>query len=85
VSVLAEIAYPIFQAPIGSAASIGLAAAVSNAGACGSLAMTWTGPAAATEAVLELREKTHGPFAANFVLSFRPRSLNAVLAAGAPA
>ncbi len=81
---LSGIACPIFQAPIGSAASIELAAAVSNAGGCGSLAMTWTDPAEAAEAIRKLRELTNGLFAANFVLSFPPRALEAVLAAGAP-
>lgn len=83
-SALAQVAYPIFQAPIGAAASIELVAAVSKAGACGSLAMTWTEPAATTETIRELRELTDGPFAAIFALSFSPQSLDIVLAAGAP-
>jgi nitronate monooxygenase len=84
VNAIARIACPIFQAPIGSAASIELAAAVSNAGGCGSLAMTWTEPPKAAEAIRKLRELTNGLFAANFVLSFPPKALDAVLAAGVP-
>ena len=81
---LAGITYPIFQAPIGSASSTDLVAAVSNAGGCGTLAMTWTKPAAAEDKVRRLKEMTNGPFAANFVLTFTPGSLDAVLEAGAP-
>lgn len=81
---LADITYPIFQAPIGSAASIDLAAAVSNAGGCGSLPMTWADPATAGDTIRQLKEMTRAPFAANFVLSFTPDALDAVLEAGAP-
>lgn len=76
--------HPIIQAPIGSASSVELVAAVSNAGGMGSLAMTWTGPAIAGKLVAELKRLTDGLFAVNFVLSFEPRSLKAVLDAGAP-
>ncbi|MCM3905940.1 MAG: nitronate monooxygenase [Pyrinomonadaceae bacterium] len=38
---LIGIRYPIVQAPIGSATTAELAAAVSNAGALGTLALTW--------------------------------------------
>jgi len=83
-SPLAALSVPVFQAPIGSAASIELVAAVSNAGGCGSLAMTWTEPARAERVIRRLRELTDAPFAANFVLSFPPKALDAVLTAGAP-
>lgn len=39
-----KLKYPILQAPIGSLATTKLAAAVSNAGGMGSLALTWTEP-----------------------------------------
>lgn len=81
---LAEIAFPIFQAPIGSAASIELVAAVSNAGGCGTLAMTWAKPSEACETIRRVKAMTDGPFAANFVLSFEPQALDAVLTAGPP-
>jgi nitronate monooxygenase len=84
VNALAKIVHPIFQAPIGSAASIELVAAVSNAGGCGSVAMTWTEPDEAAATVRRLRQLTNAPFCANFCLSFRPRSLDAVLTAGVP-
>jgi len=76
--------HPIIQAPIGSASSIELAAAVSNAGGMGSLAMTWTEPTIAGKLVADLKRMTDGLFAVNFVLSFEPQSLKAVLDAGAP-
>ena len=39
-----DLTYPILQAPIWSMAGVKLAAAVSNAGGLGSLALTWTSP-----------------------------------------
>lgn len=76
--------YPILQAPIGSMAGVELAAAVSNAGGLGSLALTWTGPDAAASLVENLRAQTPHPFFVNFVLSFPPAALEATLQAGAP-
>ncbi|GAA2076035.1 nitronate monooxygenase family protein [Streptomyces albiaxialis] len=64
------IRHPVFQAPIGSAATPELAAAVSGAGGLGSLALTWTPPAAAREAIRRVRELTDRPFAVNLVLDF---------------
>ena len=81
---LEQLDHPIIQAPVGSASSVDLAAAVSNAGGMGSLAMTWTDPDPAHALVTKLKGMTDGLFAVNFVLSFQPRSLDAVLAAGAP-
>ena len=77
--------YPILQAPIGSIASNNLAAAVSNAGGMGSLALTWTKPDVAAQRVRELRDNTDNLFFANFVLGFPLVSFEAVLEAGAPA
>ena len=81
---LTDLQHPIIQAPIGSAASIELVAAVSRAGGMGSLALTWSDPATAVEQIRQLREKTDAPFAANFILSFPLKCLDAALAAGAP-
>lgn len=76
--------YPILQAPIGSVASVDLAVAVSEAGGMGSLALTWTKAAAARKQVAEIRRRTSRNFFVNFVLSFEPVALPAVLEAGAP-
>jgi nitronate monooxygenase len=76
--------YPIVQAPAGGAE---LAAAISNAGALGHIAL-WAGAqteAAAATAVKNLRGQTTRPFLANYVLTFEPRSLGAALDAGLPA
>jgi nitronate monooxygenase len=77
--------YPILQAPIGSVASTELAANVSNAGAMGSLALTWEQPQTATQRVTQLRTQTAELFFVNYVLAFPPKSLDAALEAGAPA
>jgi NAD(P)H-dependent flavin oxidoreductase YrpB (nitropropane dioxygenase family) len=61
---------PVVQAPIGSAASAELVAAVCNAGGLGMLALTWT-PAGQLPAVLRrVRELTDRPFGVNLVLDF---------------
>ncbi len=75
--------YPIFQAPVGSMAGPELAAAVSQAGGMGALALTWTSPQDATRLIETIRAKTERPFQVNFVLAFKPRSLTAALEAGA--
>src|SRR4051795_2532635 len=73
--------YPIMQAPYGGPA---LAAAISNAGALGTVSL-WVGTEAeARERVMALRAATKQVFAVNYVLSFEPRSLPAALDAGAP-
>ena len=74
----------IIQAPIGGLATVELAAAVSNAGGLGSLALTWTDANAAAGMVAAMRTRTMAPFASNFVLSFEPVALAAVLEAGVP-
>ena len=76
--------YPILQAPIGSMVGIELAAATCNAGALGSLALTWTEPQVAAELVHQLRQQVSTPFFVNFVLAFQPLALDSVLDAGAP-
>ena len=50
--------YPIIQAPIGSKAGIELAAAISNAGSLGSLALTWTELDIAMDLAQGMREQT---------------------------
>lgn len=80
--------YPIVQAPIGSATCPDLAAAVSNAGGLGHLAVTWRGLDETRKAVRRTRELTGRPFAVNLVLDDATtvvdtdRHLDAVLDAG---
>ncbi|MET8687249.1 nitronate monooxygenase [Streptomyces sp. NPDC004732] len=76
---------PVFQAPIGSAVSPELVAAVSNAGGLGMLALTWT-PAEDIAPVLDrVRELTGRPFGANLVLDFPVADrLDACLEGGVP-
>jgi NAD(P)H-dependent flavin oxidoreductase YrpB (nitropropane dioxygenase family) len=61
---------PIIQAPVGSAAGPELAAAVSEAGGLGMLALTWHSPEQARHSILRTRELTMRPFGANLVLDF---------------
>jgi len=76
---------PIFQAPTGSIAGQELAAAVSQAGALGAMALTWASPEAAAEAVRWVRARTGAPFHVNYALYKPPDSLDSALDAGAPA
>jgi nitronate monooxygenase len=86
-----EIEYPIVQAPIGSATRPELAAAVSDSGGLGTLAVTWRPPDRAAEFVERTRERTDRPFAVNVVLDPEAKEvatedhLDAVLDAGVPA
>ncbi len=73
---------PIFQAPVGSVAGSSLAAAVSQAGGMGALALTWTSPEDARRLIAEVRVRTDRPVQTNFVLAFAPESLPAALEAG---
>lgn len=82
---LRKLAIPIVQAPIGSVATVELAAAVSNAGGMGSLAMTWTSADNAARLVERLKSQTSAPFLVNFVVTFAPVAFNAVIEAGVPA
>jgi NAD(P)H-dependent flavin oxidoreductase YrpB (nitropropane dioxygenase family) len=61
---------PIVQAPMGGASAPQLAAAVSNAGGFGMLALSWHPPEAARAAIRETRELTDRPFGVNLVLAF---------------
>jgi NAD(P)H-dependent flavin oxidoreductase YrpB (nitropropane dioxygenase family) len=70
---LLGIEFPIIQAPIGSAASPQLAAAVSNAGGLGMLALAWKDLQAVRRAIRDTRELTSRPFGVNFVLEWDQR------------
>lgn len=75
---------PIVQAPIGSASVPALAAAVSEAGALGTIALSWTKPADVAALVNGVRARTDKPFHANILLEWPPdQRLDAVLEAGA--
>jgi NAD(P)H-dependent flavin oxidoreductase YrpB (nitropropane dioxygenase family) len=67
---LVGIELPIVQAPIGSASCPALAAAVSNAGGLGMLALSWRDPEATGEAVRATRELTDRPFGINLALEW---------------
>jgi NAD(P)H-dependent flavin oxidoreductase YrpB (nitropropane dioxygenase family) len=74
--------FPIFQAPVGSVAGPELAAAVSQAGGMGALALTWTSPDDTRRLITQVRTQTEKPFQTNFVLAFPSKSLAAALEAG---
>ena len=61
---------PVIQAAIGSAAGPELAAAVSNAGGLGTVALTGRGAEGVRTALRQTRRLTGRPFVANFVLPF---------------
>jgi NAD(P)H-dependent flavin oxidoreductase YrpB (nitropropane dioxygenase family) len=71
---------PIVQAPIGSATTPELAAAVSNAGGLGTLALSWTSPAQVRERIRQTRALTSRPFAVNLVLDWNQRERLAICA-----
>ena len=76
--------YPLLQAPIGSIASVELAAAVCNAGGLGSLALAWSEPELAKQRIQHLQAQTSKPFFVNFVLAFAAKALNTALDCGTP-
>ena len=61
---------PIVQAPMGGASNPALAAAVSQAGGLGMLALSWHPPQAVRAAIRQTRELTDKPFGVNLVLAF---------------
>ena len=65
---LIGIELPIIQAPMGSASCPALAAAVSNAGGLGMLALSWTKPSDVRQIIRETRNLTQRPFGINLVL-----------------
>jgi NAD(P)H-dependent flavin oxidoreductase YrpB (nitropropane dioxygenase family) len=75
---------PIVQAPIGSATTPQLAAAVSNAGALGMLSITWMPADRAADRVRRTQQLTDRPFGVNLSLDFDVQDqLAAALHAGA--
>jgi len=64
------IEFPIIQAPIGSASTPQLAAAVSNAGALGMLSVTWRSLEEVRRVIRETRKVTTRPFGVNLVLEW---------------
>ena len=66
---LLQIKYPIIQAPIGSATSPELAAAVSNAGGLGTLALSWQNLEITRQYIRTTKSLTQKPFAVNLVLN----------------
>jgi len=74
---------PIVQAPIGSASVPGLAAALSEAGALGTIALSWTEPEDVAALVDDVRARTSKPFHANILLEWPPEGrIEAVLESG---
>jgi NAD(P)H-dependent flavin oxidoreductase YrpB (nitropropane dioxygenase family) len=61
---------PIIQAPMGSASCPALAAAVSNAGGLGTLALSWTKPSDVRQTLRETRNLTDRPIGINLVLDW---------------
>ena len=66
---LLHIKYPIIQAPIGSASSPELAAAVSNAGGLGTLGLSWQNLEITRQYIRSTKNLTQKPFAVNLVLN----------------
>jgi nitronate monooxygenase len=69
-SQLLGIKHPIMQAPIGSATTAELAAAVSNAGGLGTLALSWKSLEDTKAFIQQTKQQTDKPFAVNLVLAF---------------
>lgn len=62
--------HPIIQAPIGGLSNPRLAAAVSNAGGLGMLALTWSDPDEVRAAIRTTRALTEHPFGINLILAW---------------
>ncbi len=67
---LLEINFPIIQAPVGSATTPELVAAVSNAGGLGMLALSWADIATMREQIRKTKRLTDKPFGVNLVLEW---------------
>ena len=65
---LVGVPLPIVQAPIGGLATPDLAAAASEAGALGMLAMTWSEPEEIDAHLAAMRDRTDRPFGVNLIL-----------------
>jgi len=76
--------FPIIQAPIGSFSCPALAAAVSEAGGLGTLALSWDSLLACRGKIFETQAATRAPFGINLVLEWdQTDRLSACLDAGA--
>lgn len=76
---------PVVQAPVGSAATPALAAAVSHAGGLGGLALTWSDATEAAALLNSVRSAVGGRrFFGNFVLHFPCEGFDAALECGLP-
>jgi NAD(P)H-dependent flavin oxidoreductase YrpB (nitropropane dioxygenase family) len=74
---------PVIQAPIGSFSCPALAAAVSEAGGLGTLALSWDSPSRCREKIAATQAATQAPFGINLVLEWEQGDrLNACLEAG---
>lgn len=76
---LFNLKYPFFQAAPGGEK---LAIAIANAGGMGCIQFTWTSPDDAYATTKRLNEATNGNYYANYVLHFKPESLDKALEAG---
>ena len=75
---------PLIQAPVGSATSVELTAAVSEAGALGTLAVSWRSERQMRQVLGRLRASTDRPWAVNLVLEWDQHArLEACLEEGA--
>jgi nitronate monooxygenase len=80
---LLGIRIPVIQAPIGSFSCPALAAAVSEAGGLGTLALSWDSVSRCREKIAETRALTQRPFGVNLVLEWdQTDRLSACLDAG---
>ncbi len=73
-----DVRYPIIQAPMAGVTTPALAAAVSEAGALGSLGLGAASADAAREQIREVRARTDRPFNVNFFCHETPQSSPAV-------
>src|SRR5688572_11777037 len=80
---LMGIRVPVVQAPVGSASTPELAAAVSGAGGLGMLAITWMEPSKVSADLKRVGELTSSPVGVNASLAFPVRAqVKAALDAG---
>ena len=82
---LLGIRFPVIQGAIGYVTCPALAAAVTNAGGLGTLALTGRGPQGVKDRLNATRALTKGPFVANFILAYDVTAeIDAALDGGAP-
>ena len=76
---------PLIQAPIGPASTPELVSTVSNTGALGTLAASWTDPLTLRAQIRQIRATTDQPYCINLVLAFDQRDrLEVALEEGVP-